>query len=103
MSSARGHLLVHQLGVVSLHIVRLVTVAAQQLIELLMGDPREHGRVRDLVAVQVQDWEHGAVVHGVEELVGVPAGGERAGFGLAVADDTGHEQIGIVEGRAVGV
>ena len=33
----------------------------------------------------------------------MPAGGQRAGFGLAVADDAGHEQIGIVERGAVGV
>ena len=37
---------------------RLVAVAAQQRRELVLRDPREHGRVRDLVAVQVQDRQH---------------------------------------------
>ena len=33
----------------------------------------------------------------------MPARGERPGLGLAVADDAGDEQIGVVEGRAEGV
>ena len=40
---------------------RLPAVALEQRDQLLLGDPREHGRVRDLVAVQVQDRQHGAV------------------------------------------
>ena len=33
----------------------------------------------------------------------MPAGRQRAGLGLAVADDAGDDQVGIVERRAVGV
>ena len=33
----------------------------------------------------------------------MPAGGERAGLGLAVADDAGDDQVGVVERRAEGV
>jgi hypothetical protein len=51
----------------------------------------------------VEDRQHGAVGRRVEELVAVPAGGERAGLGLAVADDAGDDQVGIVERRAEGV
>src|SRR5205823_3207603 len=37
----------------------------------------------------------------VEELVAMPAGGQRSGLGLAVADHTGNDEVGIVEDRAV--
>ena len=40
---------------------RLPAVALEQRHELVLRDPREDRRVRDLVAVQVQDREHGAV------------------------------------------
>jgi hypothetical protein len=80
--------------------VRDPAVPAQQLIELLARDPREHAGVGDLVAVQVQDRQHGAVGDGVEELIRVPRRRERSGFGLAVADDAGHREIGVVEDRA---
>ena len=40
---------------------------------------------------------------GIEKLVRVPARGERAGLRFAVADDGGHDEVGIVERRAVGV
>ena len=33
----------------------------------------------------------------------MPARGERPGLGLAVADDAGDEQVGVVEGGAEGV
>ena len=51
----------------------------------------------------MQDRQHRAVARRVQELVGVPAGGQRPGFRLAVADDAGDDQIRIVEGRAIGM
>ena len=69
----------------------------EELGELRLGDTREHSRVRDLVAVEVQDREHRAVADRVEELVRMPARRERARLGLAVADDARDDEIGIVE------
>ena len=90
-----------------MHLIRLVAgdeqrpvaVALEERHELGARDPREHGRVRDLVAVQVQDREHRAVPLRVQELVRMPARRERARLGLAVADDARDEQIRVVEGR----
>ena len=81
----------------------LPAVALEEREQLALRDPGEHGRVRDLVPVQVQDRQHGAVAARVEELVRVPARGERPGLGLAVADDAGDEQVGVVERGAEGV
>ncbi len=82
---------------------RPVPVALHQRDELVLGDAREHRRVRDLVAVQVEDRQHRAVALRVQELVRVPARRERPGLGLAVADDAADEQVRVVERRAVGV
>ena len=71
--------------------------------QLVSWDAGQDGRVGDLVAVQVQDRQHAAVAGRVEELVAVPAGGERPGLRLAVADDAGDDQVGVVEGGPVGV
>ncbi len=97
------HQLVHRLRVVALDEMRDVAVAAEQRFEFLVRDAREHGRIGDLVAIEVQDRQHGAVVDRIEELVGVPARRHRAGLGLAVADDAGDDQARVVEGRAVGM
>src|SRR4029450_9115556 len=80
-----------------------VSVAAHQRIELRLGNSREHCRVRDLVAVQMQNREDGAVAARIQELVCVPARRQRSRLGFAVADDAGDEEIRIVEGRAVRV
>ena len=93
----RGHGLMHLIRLFSLDEVRRPAVAAEQLVELLVGDACEHRRVGDLVAVQVQDRQHHAVADRVEELVGMPCGGQWAGLGFAVADDAGDDQVRIVE------
>ncbi len=94
------HLLVHRFGLVAFDPVRLPAVAAHQHVELVVRYAGEHRRPGDLVAVQVQDRQHRAVACGVEELVGVPARRQRPGLGLAVADDAGDQQVGVVEGGA---
>ena len=71
--------------------------------EFLVGDSREDRRIGDLVAIQMEDRQHRAVPGGVEELVGVPAGCQWPGLGLAVADDARHDEVRIVEGRPEGV
>ena len=98
-----GHEPVHRGRVVPLDEVGRVAVAAEELVQLLVADPRQDGGVGDLVAVEVQDRQHRAVGHRVEELVGVPARRQRPGLRLAVADDAGDDQVGVVEGGPVGV
>jgi hypothetical protein len=80
-----------------------VAVALKQRAELLSGDARQHRRVGDLVAVEVQDREHRPVLGWVEELVGVLARREWAGFGLAITDHARDQQLGVVEGRPITV
>jgi hypothetical protein len=94
---------VHLAGHRPLDEVRRVAVAAQQPDQLVLGDPGQHRRIGDLVPVQVQDRQHRAVASGVEELVGVPARRERSGLGLTVTHDRRDDQVGVVEGGAVGV
>ena len=79
---------------------RLPAVALEQSHELALRDPGKDRRARDLVAVQVQDREHGAVGARIEELVRMPARRQRTGLRLPVADDADDDQVGIVEGRA---
>ena len=98
-----GHELVHLHRVVALDEIRRVTVAAEERFQFVMRNARQHGGAGDLVAVQVQDGQHGAVVDRIEELVRVPTGGERAGLRFAIADDARDEQVGIVERRPEGV
>jgi hypothetical protein len=81
----RGHPLVDGHGVFvppALDHVGPVAVPLQLLEQLLLGDPGHHRRVGDLVAVEVQDRQHGAVVDRVDELVRLPRPGQRAGLGL---------------------
>ena len=99
----RRHQLVHLLGVGSLDEPRRVAVALEQGAELLGLDPGQHGRVGDLVPVQVQDRQHRAVACRVQELVRMPARRERAGLGLAVADHAQREQVRVVEHRSIRV
>jgi hypothetical protein len=97
------HRRVHLGRIRALDEARLVAVADHQGAKLFLGDPREDGRVGDLVAVQVQDRQHGAVARGVDEFVRMPARRQRARLRLAVSDDAAHDQVSVVESRSVGV
>ena len=83
--------------------IRLVAVADHQGPQFVLGDAGQHRRIGDLVAVEVQDRQHHAVLGGVAEFVGVPSGGQRTGFGFAVADHGRHQQVGVVERGPVGM
>ncbi len=85
------------------HVHRLIAVPAQQRVQLCGRDAGQQCRVGDLVAVEVEDRQHGAVPDRVEEPASVPARRQRAGLGLAVADHAGHHEAGVVERRAAGV
>ena len=92
-----SHRRMHLLRIRPLDVVRLVPVADEEARQLVLRHPGEHGRVRDLVPVQVQDRQDGAVRRRVQELVRVPRRGERPGFRLAVADDARDDQVRVVE------
>ena len=67
------------------HDQRVPAVALEELRQLRVVHRPVDRRVRDLVAVQVQDRQHRPAGRRVEELVRVPRAGGRAGLGLAVA------------------
>ena len=91
------HLLVHCHGLVAFDKVRLPAAAVEEAPHLILGDTGEHRRVVDLEAVEVHDGQHRTVRNGVEELVGVPSRRKRAGLRLAVADDGGCDEAGVIE------
>ena len=94
------HFLVHIHGIVALDEIGLPAAAVEEALHLVVRDAGEHGRVVDLVAVQVQDRQHRAVVCGVKELIGVPCRRKRAGFRFAVAHGDRRNEVGVVEHRA---
>ena len=69
----------------------------------LIAHAPKQGRIGDLVTVEMEDRQDRAIMHRIEKLVRMPRGGERSCLGLAVADDAGHDQVGIIKGRAIGV
>ena len=97
----RSHLLMHDVRLVALDEDRRIAVAFEQLGEFVRADPRQYRRIGDLVAVEMQDRQHRAVRRGIEEFVAMPGGRQRSGFGFAVADDAGDDEIGIVEHRPI--
>ncbi len=72
--------------------VRMIAHAAEELVALLVGDARKYRRIRNLIAVEVQDRQNNAVGERVHELIGLPRGGKRACLCLAIADDSNCEQ-----------
>ena len=93
----------HLFGIITFHKVGRPAAASEKLLQFFMLDAGQHGRVANLVAIEVQDRQHGSVGNWVEQLVGLPGGRQGARFRFAVADDAGDDQIGIVERRTEGM
>ena len=99
----RRHQAVHLFGLVALDEQRIPAATAEELFQFLVLDAREDCRIADLEAVEVQDRQNRAVGDRIEKFVGLPGGRQGARFGLAVADDAGDDEPGIVERGAEGV
>ena len=95
--------LVDERWVVTLDEMRIVTVTAQQVRQLLTADTRQHRRIGNLETIEMEDRHDGAVAGGIEKLVRVPTGRQNARFGLAVANDARNDEIGVVERGTIGV
>ena len=93
----------HDLGIIAFDKIWFVAVAGEEVAQLVVADARQHRRIGDLVAVQMQDWQHRAVSHGIQELIREPARRERPRLRFTVADDAGGDELGIVEDRSVRV
>ena len=98
-----GHGLVHQLGLVAFDVVGRPAVAAQQLVQFFVGDAGQHRRIGNLIAVEVQNGQHGPIADGVQKLIGMPGGGQGTGFGFPVTNHAGYEQRGVIKYGPKGV
>jgi hypothetical protein len=86
----------HQRGLVALDKNGRPPVTTEQLFQLLALDAGEDGWVGNLVTVEMQDGQHRTVGGRIEKLVGMPRRGKRSGFRLAIADNAGGDEIGVV-------
>ena len=93
----------HNFRVVALNKVGLIASTHIESLQVGVTGASLSGRPRDLVPIEMKDWQNRAVSHRIEEVDRLPASFQRAGLGLAIADDAGDNQIRIVEGRAEGV
>ena len=86
----------HLGGIAALNKVWLPAAAEEEVLKLFMRDAREESWVCDLVAVEVEYRQNCAVGLGVDELVELPRGCERAGLCFAIADDAGRDEFGVI-------
>src|ERR1019366_5320069 len=70
-----GHELMHGFGLVSFDEIRLPAIASEEMSKFLIAHSREQRRIRDLVAVEVENRQHGAVPDRVQKLIAMPTGG----------------------------
>src|SRR5690554_4746629 len=60
-----GKLLMHSHRVITRHEIGLIALTTQEGMNIGVGFPSEHRWVRDLVAVEVEDGQHGSVARRV--------------------------------------
>src|SRR5262249_5967874 len=98
-----GQVLMDDLRIVSFDEVGSVPHTLEEFLQFVFGDASEETRVSDLVAVQVENWEHTTIAGRVEEFVAVPAGGKRPRLGLTVAHNASDDEVRVVESGPIGM
>ena len=73
--------------VVAFNEIGVVSVAAVELFEFAVRGASLDRGPGNFVAVEMQNRKHGAIAHGIQKPIGLPASFERTGFRLAVAHD----------------
>src|SRR5579883_2822233 len=91
----------HLVRLVPFEEVRSVSVAGKKLLEFFVAHAPHHGGIRNLVPIQVQDWQNRAIANRIQELIGMPTGRQWTRFGFSVSNDAAHQQIRIVESSTV--
>src|SRR5262245_30645965 len=97
------HQLVHGFRFVTFDKMWLITVSGEQANQLIVAEPSQHGGIRDLISVQMEDGKHSPVACRIEKLIRMPTGGERSRFRLAITHYGACDQVRIVKDCTVGV
>jgi hypothetical protein len=99
----RSHCLVHALHITSLNKVWGPAIPEEELLELLVTDSCEDGRIVDLVSVEVEYWEDGTISDRIEEFGAVPTSSKRTRLSLSISNHCQRDQIGVIKDRSEGV
>ena len=81
----------------------LVPIPGVKLYQIIVGHPARYSGVGDFVAVQMKDRQHRAITRRIQKLVRMPASGQGSRLRFTVSDYATDQQLGVVEGRAVGM
>src|SRR5260370_10154246 len=82
----------HHARLVAFNEVRFVSIAVEKMCQLFVVEAAKDCRIRDLVAVQMENWNHRSVARWIQQLVRMPARREWPSLGLAVADHATGQQ-----------
>ena len=91
-----SHELMHRLRLVTFDEIRRPAAATDKLFQLLVIDAGQNRGIADLVAIEMQDGQYRTVGYRIKKFIGLPGGCQRPRLRLAIADDTGNNQIGVV-------
>src|SRR5215472_6041755 len=75
-----GHCVVHFVDVGTFDEIRGPAVPAEEVFEFLMRDASQQRRIVDLVSVDMEDRQDGAIARRIQELIDVPGGREWSCF-----------------------
>src|SRR5215510_8354347 len=87
----------HEFRFITLDKIEPVTIAGKKMSQLLVAQTAQDRRIRDFVAVQMENGKDCSILCRIEKLVGMPAGRERTRFALSIANHAASDQSGIIK------
>src|SRR6266436_688954 len=75
----------------------LITVSGEKVMDVFVGLPSPDRWTGNFVTVEMQDWEYRSIAHRIDEFHTLPAALKRACFGLSIAHDSCHNELGVIK------
>src|SRR5581483_1192994 len=89
--------LMHRHGVVAFDKMNVVAITLDESMNVVILCAPEHGGAGNLVAIQVENGQHSPVAHRIQKRDGFPGAFKGGGLGLAIAHNSYHDQVWMVE------
>src|SRR6266436_1566790 len=75
----------------------LITVSGEKVTNVFVGLASPDRWAGNFVTVKMQDWEYRSIAHRIDEFHTLPAALKRACFGLSIAHDSCHNELGVIK------
>jgi len=76
---------------------RIVSESYKIILEFTTRHTAKQGRSRNLVFIDMHNWQYRTITHWVEKFIALPRGSKRTSLSFSITDDSSDEKIRVIK------